>query len=407
MANAELLALNAVIANKDIGTLYAQPGHEDLFVAYGDMLKFIKDYYTKYQAVPDYSIIEQKFDDFERVEVSAQTEHYFDSLVNERVKALIDRYITGAAKDLDSDVSPKSVLAKLEQKLSSLNMFADGATDTNIMDFDAATKHYDEVRERAAAMGGVPGIKTGIAFFDSAYVSGLAPGDLVVVLGWTGRAKSLFTTLISCNAHDCNFLPMIVTLEMSAAKVRDRVFTIKGSGLFKNSSLSLGEVSSKALSDFKEKQAEKPDFIVVTNEGVTELTPNIVESKIDQHHPKLVIVDYAQLASDNANSPNMTDRMRNMSKEYKRLAVKKGVAIVLISSATPEGVTSTKDAPMVEQVAWSKQLAYDADLSIAVHKMDDSDLVKIVCRKNRNGPLFAGMLDWDIDNGIIKEVFDA
>jgi hypothetical protein len=28
-----------------------------------------------------------------------------------------------------------------------------------------------------------------------------------------------------------------------------------------------------------------------------------------------------------------------------------------------------------------------------------------VCRKNRNGELFAGFLDWDINRGILKESF--
>src|SRR6478609_9736695 len=97
----------------------------------------------------------------------------------------------------------------------------------------------------------------------------------------------------------------------------------------------------------------------------------------------------------------LTLRMLNMSKEYKRLAVKKQVVIILISSATPDGSTGTKEPPTINQVAWSRQLAYDADLAITVHKNDDSNLIDIICTKNRNGPLFAGQLDWDIDNGII------
>lgn len=255
-------------------------------------------------------------------------------------------------------------------------------------------------------MGGMPGIPTGISFIDSAYTSGFAPGDLIVVLGWTGRAKSITTTLFACNAHDCGFVPMIVSLEMNSDKVRDRVYTIKGSGLFRNSSLALGDIDVDNFRSFSSSQKDKPEFIVVTNEGGTELTPNVVESKIDQHKPRLVVVDYAQLASDNANSDNMTQRMMNQSKEYKRLAVRKQVAIILISSATAESATSSNEPPTIEQVAWSRQLAYDADLAFAIHKLDDSDLIMIVCRKNRNGPLFAGMLDWDIDNGIVKEVFE-
>jgi replicative DNA helicase len=101
----------------------------------------------------------------------------------------------------------------------------------------------------------------------------------------------------------------------------------------------------------------------------------------------------------------MTARMRNMSKEYKRLAVAKQIPIILISSATPDSSAASDEPPMIEQVAWSKQLAYDADLAFAVHKHDDSNLIQVACRKNRNGPLFSGFLNWDIDNGIIKEEF--
>jgi replicative DNA helicase len=270
------------------------------------------------------------------------------------------------------------------------------------MDFDDAQKHYEDVKARADAMGGLPGIPTGIDFIDAAYPSGLAGGDLVVVLGWTGRAKSLFTTLLCCNAHQCNFTPMIASMEMSGAKVRDRVYTIMGSGLFQNSALSIGDIDLDSFRKFRTKNEDKPEFVVVTAENGQELTPNLIESKIDQHQPKIVVIDYAQLGSDNAHSENMTARMMNMSKEYKKLAVKKNVAILLISSATAESASSSNEPPTIEQVAWSRQLAYDADLAFAVHRYDDSNIVGIVCRKNRNGPLFSGELEWDIDNGILS-----
>lgn len=403
MVNRELQTLNAVLKNNDINVLYSESSVDDLFVAYGDVVQEIKNYHTKYHALPDISVIQEKFSDFEDVEVKGQTEHYMDLLREEYVHSRIDSIITKAARALDAN-APAIVLSKLQESLAKLNRFAGGAVDMNIMDFDDAERHYDEVRERAEALGGQPGIPTGVAFIDSAYTSGFAPGDLIVVLGWTGRAKSLCTTLFACNAHDCGFTPMIVSLEMSGTKVRDRVYTIKGSGLFSNSALGLGDIGVDSFKKFKETQDGKPEFIVVTNEGVTELTPNVVEAKIDQHKPKLVVVDYAQLASDNANSENMTARMMNMSKEYKRLAVKKQVAIILISSATAESATSSNEPPTIEQVAWSRQLAYDADLAFAIHKMDDSNLIAVVCRKNRNGPLFAGYLDWDIDRGIFTEV---
>jgi len=401
-----LQTINAVLKYKDIATLYAGGGIDELMGEYGNIWESIKSYHTRYHAIPDIDVIKERHPDLEAVDVTADTQYYLDGLREEFVTSRITNIMVNADSAQREGHSAQAVLAKLQESLAKLNRFSGTASDTNIMDFEDAERHYEEVRERSLALGGVPGISTGISFIDSAYQSGFAPGDLIVVLGWTGRAKSITTTLFACNAHDCGFKPMIVSLEMSAAKVRDRIYTIKGSGLFSNSALGLGDIATDNFREFKKKQDGKPEFIVVTNEGSQELTPNVVEAKIDQHHPKLVILDYAQLASDNANSENMTQRMMNMSKEYKRLAVKKQVAIILISSATAESATSSNEPPTINQVAWSRQLAYDADLAFAIHKLDDSDLIMIVCRKNRNGPLFAGMLDWDIDNGIVKEVFD-
>jgi replicative DNA helicase len=405
VVNAQLQALNAVLKNNDINTLYSQQGLEELFADYGDVISYIKDYNTTYDGLPSVESVVEKFRGFEDVEVPDHTQYYFDQARNDYISARIEQIMT-AADAAKKKRAPQEVLQILQASLSTLNRFSGGVNDLDIMDTDVAEKHYAEVRERAEAMGGMPGIPTGIAFVDSAYPSGMAPGDLIVMLGWTGRGKSFLSTLFACNAHECGFVPMIVSLEMSGEKVRDRAYTIKGSGLFSNSQLSLGDFDLDNFSTFKAKQSGKQKFIVVTNEGAGELTPNIVEAKIDQHNPKLVVVDYAQLASDNANSDSMTHRMMNMSKEYKRLAVKKQVAIIIISSATAESASSSNEPPTIEQVAWSRQLAYDADLAFAVHRLDDSNLIMVVCRKNRNGPLFAGLLDWDLDRGIWEEKFD-
>jgi len=401
-----LQTINSVLKNKDISVLYGE-SVDDLFKAggYGDVWESIKTYHSKFHSIPDIEVMQERFPDLEDVPVKGETAYYLESLKEEFIRNKIERILLQASKELEIDAAPR-LLGNMQEALSKLNRFSSSAKDLDVMDFDDAERHYNEVRERAEAMGGTPGIPTGISFIDSAYTSGLAGGDLVVVLGWTGRAKSQFTTLVCCNAHDKGYKPMITSLEMSGEKVRDRIFTIKGSGLFKQSSLTLGDVGTDDFRTFKQRNAGKKGFVVVTNDGVSELTPNVMQAKIDQHKPDLLVFDYAQLATDNANSSDMTARMRNMSKEYKRLAVNNNIPVMLISSATADSSASASEPPTVEQVAWSKQLAFDADLAFAVHKHDDSNIVEIVCRKNRNGPLFSGFLDWDIDRGIISEKFD-
>lgn len=405
MATKELQTINSVLKNKDIGILYGQ-NVDELFVSYRDVWESIKAYHSKYHSVPDIEVIQERFPDLESVPVQGSSDYYLESLKSEFISNRMEKILLRAGNELSADSAPL-LLEKVQTALAKLNRFSGTSKDLNVMDFDAAEHHYQEVRARAEAMGGVPGISTGINFIDSAYTSGLAGGDLVVVLGYTGRAKSLFTTLTACNAHQQGHKPMIISLEMSGEKVRDRIWTIMGSGLFSNSELALGDIRVDSLRKFKDAHANAPGFIVVTNEGVGELTPNVVQAKIDQHKPSMVIFDYAQLGSDNENSPDMTARMRNMSKQYKRLATQNNIPIILISSATADSSASADQPPLIEQVAWSKQLAFDADLAFAVHKYNDSDIIEIVCRKNRNGPLFSGFLKWDIDRGLVEEVFNT
>lgn len=222
----------------------------------------------------------------------------------------------------------------------------------------------------------------------------------------TGRGKSMFTTLVSANAFDRGHDPAIFSLEMSGEKVRDRIYTIMGKGRFRNSDFMMGDVNFDDFNTFKSKFEEGRNFNIISTGGVDNLTPNYVQAKINQHNPKMVTIDYAQLATDNSNSTDMTARMRNMSTEYKSLAVRNDIPVVLISSATADSGTAANTPPTIEQVAWSRQLAFDADLAFAVHKHDDSNMIEIACRKNRNGPLFSGYLNWDIDSGIIVEEYD-
>jgi replicative DNA helicase len=399
----EIQTINSVLKNKDIGVLFGQ-SVDDLFVSYQDVWQTIKNYHNKYHSIPDVDVIQEQYPDFEEVQVSGETAYYLEGLTKEYVSSRLENILLKAGQSLTPDTSLE-ILEKLQFHTAKLNRFSNASKDLNVMDFEEAERYYEEVRARAAAMGGTPGIPTGIDFIDSAYTSGFAGGDLIVVLGWTGRAKSLFTTLVCCNAHEVGHKPMIVSLEMSGAKVRDRIFTIKGSGLFNNSALTLGDVDLDDFKEFRQSQEGKSEFVVVTSNGGI-VNPNFCQAKIDQHKPSLMVFDYAQLATDNLNTPEMVAKMRNMSNEFKRLAVANDIPVILISSATADNTSDTANAPIVEQVAWSKQLSFDADLAFAVHKLDgDGNMIEIVARKNRNGPLFSGYLDWDIDRGIVKELF--
>lgn len=405
--NAELLVLNSLCETKDIKTLMAGGGINQMFVGYADVWDFVKEYYSKHRAVPDVSLLETKFNEFDAVEVSGPTSYYVDELRNAYMNSELQN-LTLKMKEKVGKTSPGFVVQNVIAELMKLQDISVEAQDRDITDFDNAMKEYEETRLLAEQMGGVPGISTGIDFIDSAYTSGLAGGDLIVVLGWTGRAKSLLTTLICVNAFNKGFKPMIISLEMNTKKVQDRAYTMMGNGLFKNSDLAVGDIRKDDFRSWSQKVNKGNGFVVVSHDGNNEITPAVVQSKIDQHKPDIIVLDYAQLMSDNANSSDMVARMRNMSKEFKRLATANNIPVILISSATPDSSASINTPPIIEQVAWSKQLSFDADLAFAVHRHDgmlDNNcvVIEIAGRKNRNGDLFAGYFKADINSGIYEE----
>jgi replicative DNA helicase len=404
--NTEATLISAVCKNKDISTLLAG-NVDELFTSHRDIWEGLKSYYYKFKAVPEAGILLEKFKDFEiDTDVKAQTGYYLDKLKNEYLSNRLKNIILKSGSMLKEDAASR-VLSEMQAQLASLSKFTSNVRDLDVTDIDAATRHFEAVKVRSAEMGGSPGIKTGFEAIDLAYPTGMAPGHLIVAIGWPGRGKTWFTSYLACKAWEQGFKPMIVSLEMSPENMRDRIYTMLGSGLFKASELSTGDINIDDFRSWSNKKFEnKNGFVLVSNEGMAEVTPATIQGKIDQHKPDLVILDYHQLFSDNKKSMGATERNMNISREFKMLAMTNNIPVIDITAATMDDVSDQDNPPMLSQVAWSKAIEYDADMAIAIHKYTGTNMIEVVSRKNRHGQEFGMYLDWDINRGIVKEIYE-
>ena len=403
--NTEAELISAVCKNKDISTLLAD-NVDEIFTSHKDIWDSLKSYYYKFKAVPEAGILMERFKDFEPVETKAETGYYLDKLKNEYLTGRLKSIIIQSGSALKEDAASR-VLGDLQAKLSQLSKFTNHVRDVDVTDIELAEKHFLAVKERSAIMGGAPGILTGFDAIDKAYPTGMAPGHLIVAIGWPGRGKTWFTSYLACKAWEQGFKPMIVSLEMSPENMRDRIYTMMGSGLFRASDFAKGDVNVDTFRSWGQKRFEnKNGFILVSNEGMGEVNANTIQSKIDQHKPDLVILDYHQLFSDNKRSSGATERNMNVSREFKMLAMTNNIPVIDITAATMDDITDQDAPPMLSQVAWSKAIEYDADMAIAIHKYTDTNMIEVVSRKNRHGMDFNVFLDWEINRGIIKEIYE-
>ena len=404
--NTEATLISAVCKNKDISTLLAD-NVDELFTSHKDIWEGLKSYYYKFKAVPEAGILLEKFKDFEiDTNVKAETGYYLDKLKNEYLSNRLKNIILKSGSMLKEDAASR-VLSEMQAQLASLSKFTSNVRDLDVTDADNAIKHFEATKIRSAEMGGSPGIKTGFDAIDLAYPTGMAPGHLIVAIGWPGRGKTWFTSYLACKAWEQGFKPMIVSLEMSPENMRDRIYTMLGSGLFKASELATGDINIDDFRSWSNKKFEnKNGFVLVSNEGMSEVTPATIQGKIDQHKPDLVILDYHQLFSDNKKSMGATERNMNISREFKMLAMTNNIPVIDITAATMDDVSDQDNPPMLSQVAWSKAIEYDADMAIAIHKYTGTQMIEVVSRKNRHGQEFGMYLDWDINRGIVKEIYE-
>lgn len=401
--NPEAAVISSVCHDKDASVLFADIG--EMFETHHEVWEWLRDYYSQYKAIPSTEVVQQEHSHFQAVKTPSEPAHYLDKLREDWLRRKLNGMFVGLSSQIRGGQASGQVLDQAMKMVSDLHRTSSPVRDVDITEFEPAVDDYRRRKQLADERGGTPGITMGIKRIDEGYPTGFAPGHFVVFIGWSGHGKSWFSTLAACKAWEAGYKPMIISLEMSPETVRDRVYTVLGSGALKNTELARGDVD---IDEFERwaggKLKDSSQFVVVATDSAESVRPATVQAKIDQYKPDIIFLDYAQLFDDNRQSESMTMRMMNVSREFKLMAVSNGIPVVLLTQATMSDKSDVNSPPMIEQVAWSKALQNDADLALAVHKYTDENRFDIIARKNRHGPDFAVELKWNLNTGEYEEV---
>lgn len=392
----EAKVLSAVLEDKQIHVLL-QANPNSLFRTHGDVWEFIRDYYEKNTSTPPVSLVVEKFRDFEPIKDIGATKHH--------VEELRTNYLDGKIRDLLKTSASQLQENKVEDALNTLiSQSADLKRATadirdidvvNVEDAVAYFKHIEELNRL-----GSHGIKTGLAGFDNYLPSGIMPGQFGILLAYPAIGKSWLALYLAVQAWKNGKKPLFVSLEMTESEVRNRAYTIMAGGIFSHRKISAGEIDIEEFQRWGNKYLNNmPSFQIVSNDGLGEVTPAVLRGKIDQYSPDIVFVDYIQLMQSNSPTDNEVVKIKNISRELKILAISEETPVIAIASATPDDATNMNTVPTLGQVAWSKQLAYDADWVLALGREPSSDILEACFRKNRHGYLGEFLVQVDFDKG--------
>lgn len=403
--NYEVRLLNSIIDTKDFVSA-VNGGVENVFIEYRDIWNFIVSHYDTHKKVPSKETVKQHHPDFEFFATPEPLSYYLDEAKKESL-AYQTRVIVSRANSMLGDVGPKEALSYLMESTSKLYKYSSNLKDTDLA--GEWRERFEDLKERSEkGLNELQGIPSGIGVIDKSF-GGWQPGDFIVLLGWTGVGKSFIARLFAVNAWKAGYRPLIISLEMNKQQEGQRLDTLlnNGEGHFTNTDLVranpsiVNEYEKWAEATFEGKHA----IHLVTSEGLETADQNMVQAKIDQYQPDIVILDYHGLFDDASGAKNETEKAKNLSKAFKRMAVKNGVPIIDVAAVTMNDGHSERP-PELEEVAWSKQLAYDADLVLAIHRDYNSDLFQVVSRKVRRSTHFGFLLRWNLDTGKWAEEWD-
>ncbi len=402
--NYEVRLLNSIVDTQDYVSA-VNGGVENVFLEYRDVWNFIVSHYETHSKVPSKETVKQHHQDFEFISTPEPLAYYIDEAKKESL-SYQTRGIVAKAHGLINESGPKEALSFLMEETSKLYKFS-----SNLKDTDLAGEWKDRVRDlkaRSLNPKAIAGIPSGIDVIDKVF-GGWQSGDFIVLLGWTGVGKSFIARLFAVNAWKAGYRPLIISLEMNKQQEGQRLDTLlnNGEGHFTNTDLIK---ANPGIVDGYEKWAQatfegKHAIHLVTSEGLETADQNMVQAKIDQYHPDMVILDYHSLFDDSSGAKNETEKAKNLSKAFKRIAVRNGIPIIDVAAVTMSDGHSERP-PELEEVAWSKQLAYDADLVLAIHRELSSDLFQVVSRKVRRASHFGFYLRWNLETGKWVEEWD-
>lgn len=402
--NHEIELLNAIIDHEDFNAVRVL-NLQEFFVDNIDIWKFIEEYYNKYQVVPVKTVIKDHFKHFEMLSTKDIPLDYY---IDETKKIVLQRNVSNVISRSIELLKTSGPYAATNYLISESNRIAKDSgviKDTNLAgDYQ---ERVDDFKERFFGEKHIIGIPSGINPIDEIF-GGWQPGDFIIILGWSNVGKSYLALLFACHAWLNGYRPMYISLEMNKNQVGYRMDTILGDHeSFTNDDLTHGRGFSPQEYErwAKETFENKHPFYLITSDGMEGANQNVIRAKIDQYKPDLVVIDYFNLVENAGGSGNETEKAKTLSRDFKNIAVKSEVPIINIAAVTMKDGHGERP-PELQEVAWSRQLAYDADLVLAIHRSPESPLFQVVSRKTRRCVPFAFYLDFDFNTGKWQERYE-
>ena len=304
----------------------------------------------------------------------------------------------------DSAETSKVKLEEAQKTILNLSLNNDKQTLQNSLSI--VKKTFADIEERNKRGGSlIIGHTTGLRDLDS-ILSGLNPGDLIIIAARPGMGKTALALNIAVNVAFSQSPVVIFSLEMPADSLMTRIFAgrakidsrqIRRGQLFGGHWEKLAKVASE-IGNIPLFIDDKPDITI------QEIRAKCRKLKKD-HGLGLVVVDYLQLMKVTGKYDNREQQVAEISRTLKIIAREIECPVIGLSQLNRQVDSRPDRHPMLSDLRESGAIEQDADVIAFIYRDEvynksednpEKGIAEIDIAKHRNGA-----------PGRIKTIFDA
>ena len=308
--------------------------------------------------------------------------------------ALLRRLISAAADIIDlayaSPEEPEQVADEAEQRIYDVARHDDKEQVASLRDLvDQAMTDLEKIQNRESAFAGLP---TGFRDLD-ALMSGMQPGNLIVVAARPGVGKSSFVTNLARNVAVEGRAPVAMfSLEMSRWEIGMRLLCAEARVPWDSiRNKRVGAEHWQNIVQAAEILHDAPLSIVDSgNVTIVDIRAKARRLSARRQGLGLIIVDYLQLMSHHRRVDNRQQEIAEISRSLKLLGKELDIPVIAVSQLNRDPERRQDKRPQLSDLRESGAIEQDADVVMFIHR-DDSDpakkgLADLIVAKHRNGP---------------------
>ncbi|MFI6495916.1 DnaB-like helicase C-terminal domain-containing protein [Nonomuraea typhae] len=387
----ERLLISKVIEESDLGPAaeigitkewFADPSSAQVWA-------MITEHKAKYGNVPSIGAVRKDYPTYKLLAAEEGLPYLVDQMRTHRHLVLQEAAVTDAANLIVRGQADR-VSERLHQVLAELARSSAVSSDIDLSQTsEERLAHYAEL---AKLDGGLRGIPTGFPAIDRA-LQGSEPGQLITLVGPPKAGKSTSLLLMTKEANDSGYEPLLVGFEMSNREQYERLDSIRAK--ISHARLRSGTLTPKEQRQLERAikvQASLPSFHM-TQDASSVMTLTGLRAKIEKIDPDIVFVDGVYMMQDEEGEPSGSPQaLTNITRGLKRMAQQIQKPIIISTQALESKMNGKK--LRTDSVGYSSSFFQDSDALIGVENTDDPAIKRMIILGARNAATMETFYRW-------------